>query len=132
MFGHWSPVFATIVRWTPVEIAGEQGCSGPVKTDGDCRTPYLILAPIGTPCETVSINICQWPPRVTGGHRRPPVTFPAAGILLEWSGMLLLVILAMSGGIQTACFVSRQRITNEGSAANTARISTQSLTFSNA
>ncbi|KAJ7433305.1 hypothetical protein B0H11DRAFT_1939635 [Mycena galericulata] len=92
MFGHWSPVFASIIRWTPVEIAGEQGRSGPVKTDVDRRNPYLILAPTGAPRETVSINICQWPPRVTGGHRRPPVTFPAAGILLSrvWTPVTLI------------------------------------------
>ncbi|KAJ7431573.1 hypothetical protein B0H11DRAFT_1941450 [Mycena galericulata] len=82
VFDHWSPVATTIIRWTPVEIAGERGRGGPVKTSGDRRNRYLILALTGTPRQTLSINICQWPPRVTGGPRRPPVTFPAAGILL--------------------------------------------------
>ncbi|KAJ7458673.1 hypothetical protein B0H11DRAFT_1924677 [Mycena galericulata] len=83
MFGHWSPVVATIIRWTPVEIAGQRGRSGPVKTDGDRRNPYLILVPTSTPGETLHISICQWPPRVTGGHRRPPVTFPAADAIRD-------------------------------------------------
>ncbi|KAJ7473051.1 hypothetical protein B0H11DRAFT_1908479 [Mycena galericulata] len=56
MFGYWSPVIATIIRWTPVAIAGDRGRGGPVKVNGDRRNPYLILAP------TASAN----------GHWRPP------------------------------------------------------------
>ncbi|KAJ7504260.1 hypothetical protein B0H11DRAFT_2187253 [Mycena galericulata] len=68
MFGHWSPVVATIIRWSPVEIAGKRRRSGPVKTDGDRRNPYLILAPTGTPRETVSINGRQESLAATGGR----------------------------------------------------------------
>ncbi|KAJ7431554.1 hypothetical protein B0H11DRAFT_1941571 [Mycena galericulata] len=68
-FGHWSPVIATIIRWNPVAIAGDRGRGGPVKVNGDCWNPYLILAPTGTPRETLSISICQWPLAATGGRQ---------------------------------------------------------------